>query len=102
MKVAIIGYGHVGKAMHNLFKDAMIYDIKQMEGIKFASKQEINDCDAAFICVTTPNINLWIICYLDNNGVWKYSEFIIWFSTLYNLFILILVDSALVIQLGWK
>lgn len=54
MKVAIIGYGHVGKAMHNLFKDALIYDVKQMEGIKLASKQEINDCDAAFICVPTP------------------------------------------------
>ena len=26
MKVGIVGYGHVGKAMHNLFKDAVLYD----------------------------------------------------------------------------
>ncbi|MBO6073016.1 hypothetical protein J6P59_05360 [bacterium] len=54
MKVAIIGYGHVGKAMHNLFKGALLYDVKAMEKVKLASKQEINTCDAAFICVPTP------------------------------------------------
>ena len=26
MKIGIIGYGHVGKAMHQLFQDAKIYD----------------------------------------------------------------------------
>ncbi|KKK99368.1 hypothetical protein LCGC14_2633480, partial [marine sediment metagenome] len=25
-KIAIIGYGHVGKVMHRLFPDAWIYD----------------------------------------------------------------------------
>lgn len=50
MKVGIIGYGHVGKAMHNLFKDALIYDKYLNKG----SIEEINiNCDVAFICVPT-------------------------------------------------
>jgi lactate dehydrogenase-like 2-hydroxyacid dehydrogenase len=28
MKIGIIGYGHVGKAMHKLFTNEVIYDIK--------------------------------------------------------------------------
>ncbi len=50
MKIGIIGYGHVGKAMHKLFTDAVIYDkYKKMGSIK-----EVNQCDAAFVCVPTP------------------------------------------------
>ena len=50
MKVAIIGYGHVGSAMNNLFKDAVIYDKYK----KIGSKSEVNKCNCAFICVPTP------------------------------------------------
>ena len=50
MRVGIVGYGHVGKAMHGLFKDAVIYD----EPLGMGSKEEINDCYAAFVCVPTP------------------------------------------------
>lgn len=51
MKVAIIGYGFVGKAMHKLFPAAKIYD----PGFKDVSstKEEINECEAVFICVPT-------------------------------------------------
>ena len=50
MKIGIIGYGHVGTAMHNLFKDAVIYD----EIKNIGSKDEINKCDLSFVCVPTP------------------------------------------------
>ena len=50
MKIAIIGYGWVGKAMHDLFPDAYIYDIK----IQGKTHLEVNKCDVAFICVPTP------------------------------------------------
>lgn len=50
MKIGIVGLGHVGMAMHNLFKNAVIYDKFKNIG----SKEEINDCDAAFVCVPTP------------------------------------------------
>lgn len=50
MKIGIVGYGHVGSAMHHLFNDAIIYDKYKELG----SKTEINKCDVAFICVPTP------------------------------------------------
>ena len=52
-KVGIIGYGWVGKAMHRLFPDALLYD----PYLAHTEKQEdINTCDIAFICVPTPNL----------------------------------------------
>lgn len=51
MKTAIIGYGYVGKSVKNLFPDSLIFDPNQKE--LSASKEEINTCDAAFICVPT-------------------------------------------------
>lgn len=50
MKIGIIGYGHVGKAMHLLFKEAIIYD--KYTGI--GSMAEVSQVDLAFICVPTP------------------------------------------------
>lgn len=52
MQVAIIGYGYVGKFMHQLFPNAKIYD-------KFISEfnKPIGKCDIAFIAVPTPVIN---------------------------------------------
>ena len=50
MKCGIVGYGHVGMAMHKRFTDALIYD--EPKGI--GSRDEINNCDVAFICVPTP------------------------------------------------
>lgn len=51
MKIGIVGYGHVGKAMAELFKDVAIYD----EPLNIGTKDEINQCDIAFICVPTPS-----------------------------------------------
>lgn len=59
-KVAIIGNGWVGKAMQELFPQALTY-VRDMTGLdeeKFtAHKERINECDIAFICVPTPNHN---------------------------------------------
>lgn len=53
MKVGIIGYGWVGKAMFKLFPDALVYD----PALKYkTTKEEINQCDIVFICVPTPCI----------------------------------------------
>lgn len=64
MKVAIIGYGVVGKAYHLLFPDAVIYDpyyevsppTDSPNGASFPyrySKDEVNECDIALVCVWT-------------------------------------------------
>lgn len=49
-KVGIVGYGHVGGIMKELFPDAVIYD--EPKGI--GTKDAINECDFAFVCVPTP------------------------------------------------
>lgn len=51
MKIGIVGYGHVGKAMHKLFTNAVIYD----KFLKIGCREKINECDAVFICVPTPS-----------------------------------------------
>ena len=49
MRVAIIGLGWVGTAMHQLFPDAILYKPD------LGSRKEVNTADLAFICVPTPN-----------------------------------------------
>jgi len=69
MRVGIIGYGWVGKYMHELFPDAEIYSHNLVMGVDGAwfknahdweqdeekYKDAVNQCDIAFICVPTPN-----------------------------------------------
>jgi UDPglucose 6-dehydrogenase len=53
-KIGIVGYGYVGKAMFELFKthyDVVYYDT-YLE--KSCTKEEINACDLAVVCVPTP------------------------------------------------
>jgi UDPglucose 6-dehydrogenase len=50
-QIGIIGFGWVGKAMKELFPDAIVYDPFITETV---TQAEINDCDVAFICVPTP------------------------------------------------
>jgi UDPglucose 6-dehydrogenase len=52
MKVSIFGHGWVGKFMHQLFPDAIVYDpfIDEFKN----NLEEANKCDIAFICVPTP------------------------------------------------
>lgn len=51
IKVGIVGYGIVGKAMHRLFPNSIFFD-PFIAGS--ASKEEINSCEAVFVCVPTP------------------------------------------------
>lgn len=61
-KIGIIGYGYVGKGIHDFFKDhyeIMVYEVnpkKEDLGIvNFSTQEEINkNCDMAVICVPTP------------------------------------------------
>lgn len=55
-KVAIIGYGWVGKAMYELFPNALIYDTA-FTSPNVTSREDVNKCDVAFICVPTPNFD---------------------------------------------
>lgn len=48
--VGIIGCGHVGGAMKELFPNAVVYD----KLLKIGSVDEINKCDVGFVCVPTP------------------------------------------------
>jgi len=53
-KVAVVGYGYVGKGVYNFFKDKFetVYYDPHVEGS--ASKEEINSCDLAVVSVPTP------------------------------------------------
>lgn len=51
-RVAIVGYGYVGKAMHLIFPDAVIYDIT-MPNLE-SLRARVNGCGLAIICVPTP------------------------------------------------
>ena len=62
-KVGIVGYGWVGKAMNNLFPEAIIYSHGlNSEGIKINMwdkhigelRDNINKCDIVFVCLPTP------------------------------------------------
>lgn len=50
-RIAIIGYGWVGKSMHAIFSDAVLFD----EPLGQGTREEVNACDIALICVPTPS-----------------------------------------------
>lgn len=50
-KAGIVGYGWVGRSMHEMFPDAVVYDAP----LEIGSKALVNECEMAFICVPTPN-----------------------------------------------
>ena len=53
-KIAIIGYGHVGKSMRAIFPDAVIYDKFQPEHSTIQAMGEAQGADLALVCVPTP------------------------------------------------
>jgi len=48
--VAIVGYGAVGRGIHTLFPNAVIYD----EPLGIGKREEVNQCEYAFVSVPTP------------------------------------------------
>lgn len=54
--VAIVGYGAVGEALHELFPQARIYD-PHVNGFGGEDRRaEVNGCDFAFVSVPTPSL----------------------------------------------
>lgn len=51
-KVGIIGYGHVGRAIHKIFPDAQVFDHAISDYTE--TREQINQCDMAIISVPTP------------------------------------------------
>ncbi len=49
--VAIIGFGAVGRHMHRLFPEAVVYD----EPLGLGVRADVNSCDYAFVAVPTPS-----------------------------------------------
>lgn len=50
MKIAIIGAGAVGQGIAQLFADVVLFD----EPKNIGTRESVNACDAAFVCVPTP------------------------------------------------
>jgi UDPglucose 6-dehydrogenase len=48
--VAIVGYGSLGRALHELFRDAVIFD----EPLGLGKRDEVNGCEFALVSVPTP------------------------------------------------
>ncbi len=57
-KIAIIGYGYVGKGLVDFFKDhfeVRIFDVNsEIKDVRISSKDEINECELGIISVPTP------------------------------------------------
>jgi UDPglucose 6-dehydrogenase len=53
-KIAIVGYGWVGKSMHRIFPDAVLYDPHVSECYS-TTREDVNGCDIALVCVPTPS-----------------------------------------------
>ena len=49
-KVGIVGLGHVGRGVQQLFPDALVYDKERSE---VSLEKEAIDCEFAFVCVPT-------------------------------------------------
>jgi nucleotide sugar dehydrogenase len=62
-KIGIVGYGYVGKAMASFFENhyqVFIYDprieaFEKRSNVTLATKNQINKCDVALVCVPTPS-----------------------------------------------
>lgn len=55
MKIGIVGYGVVGKAVHNSLPKEHLIDIYDPALEAYNYLEALFDCDAVFICVPTPN-----------------------------------------------
>jgi len=80
MDVGIIGLGWVGRAMQQLFPEAVFYDPNVKGGV---SQETINQKDVAFICVPTPNKDTGVldISAVEKSVAWCECPLIIIRST---------------------
>lgn len=58
MKIAVVGMGVVGTHMaadiERAGNECVKYDIAVRPGVTWATREQVNACDAAFVCVSTP------------------------------------------------
>jgi lactate dehydrogenase-like 2-hydroxyacid dehydrogenase len=57
LRIGIVGYGVVGRAVASLFRrvhDVCIYDKHQLAFSSFQNAKAINGCNLVFVCVPTP------------------------------------------------
>jgi nucleotide sugar dehydrogenase len=52
-KIAIVGFGWVGKSMHRIFPAAVLYD-PHVPVLRWTTREDVNACDIALVCVPTP------------------------------------------------
>jgi UDPglucose 6-dehydrogenase len=87
-KIGIVGYGHVGKGLEKFFEDhfeVRIFDTAQTDSkVKYASKEEMNECDLGIIAVPTPmnsdgSVNL---SHVENVLIWLNTPLILIKSTI--------------------
>ena len=82
-KIVIIGFGYVGKAIHNFLKDhydVLIYDPSYNESVTI---DEVNNCDVAIVCVPTPmgKNNECDLTHVHETFKWLNTDLIILKST---------------------
>lgn len=53
--IGIVGFGYVGKAIYHLFELHYIQKFHDPNYQFSSPKEDINDCDVAFVCVPTPS-----------------------------------------------
>jgi nucleotide sugar dehydrogenase len=83
-KIGIVGYGYVGKAVHELFKDhyeIFIYDPAYDKN----TKEEINECDLVIVCVPTPEASdgHCDVSIVETSVAWIEASLILIKSTVY-------------------
>lgn len=83
-KIAVIGYGYVGKAVANYFRDhfdVLIYDTNPDQISN--TQEDCNKCDLAVICVPTPEAPDYSVdlSYVESSVSWLETPLILLKST---------------------
>lgn len=91
MKVAIVGFGYVGKAMYEFFQthyDVVVHDPytdhNSYPSVNFVKKDEVNKCDLSVVCVPTPrgSRDECDLAYIDDVFSWLDTKLILLKSTI--------------------
>jgi len=92
MKIAIIGFGYVGKAMYEFFSNhyqVVVYDpyidTSMYQSVMFTDdKQEINSCELSVVCVPTPRGSKGEcdLTYINDVFSWLNTDLILLKSTI--------------------
>lgn len=84
--VAIIGYGHVGQAIHKIFPNAIIYNHHVSGEDLEMERQRVNECELAIVSVPTPEDtekNMLDCSIVEDTIKWLETDLILLKSTVY-------------------